>query len=45
LWVEDVLPSQKKGNNFYQRFSCAMPKIVKHTQSCSNSRRWWQKFS
>ena len=30
LWMEVVSPSQKKGNNFYRRFSCVMPKIVKH---------------
>jgi hypothetical protein len=27
--------SQKKGNSFYRRFSCATPEIVKHAQSCS----------
>ena len=41
LWAYHcfALSSREKGNNFHQRVSCDMPKMVRHAQSCSNSHR------
>jgi hypothetical protein len=41
LWAYHcfALSSREKGNNYHRRVSCDMPKMVRHAQSRSNSRR------